>query len=144
MERLRRQYDDRENKWGEKWHGALKKRGELLRASESKFEALVKQRDEARKGEIGAEEEREKEVEALQAKLAGAAKKEEEAKRELGRVLGDLSHTREDYGWKRRRRRSGRLKWALYGQSSLQAEKKKEAEDVEMGGHRLAISEDHR
>ena len=42
VERLRRQYNDRENEWGEKLHGELKKRGELLRDSESKFEALVK------------------------------------------------------------------------------------------------------
>ena len=73
----------------------MKKRGELLRASESKFEALVKHRDKPRKVETEAEEVREREREALQAKVAGAAKNEEEAKRELGRVLGDLSHAQE-------------------------------------------------
>ena len=31
MERLRRQYNDRENEWGEKLHGELKKKRELLR-----------------------------------------------------------------------------------------------------------------
>ena len=43
--RLRRIYNERENERGEKLQGELGKRRELLRASESKFEALVKQRE---------------------------------------------------------------------------------------------------
>ena len=39
VDRLRGQYNDRGNEWGEKLHGELGKRRELLGASELKFEA---------------------------------------------------------------------------------------------------------
>ena len=154
VRRSRDEEGQRENEWGDKLHAEFGKRGELLRASESKSESLLKQRDEAREREIRAEEERKIEAEALQqrcaekekegeslpAMLAEAAKKTEEEKREttraMSRVLGDLnlSHSR-------RRLRVAEEKKKLEGETDalraelVQAEnKEKEVEDVEKGG----------
>ena len=42
VERLRKRYNERKNEWGNKLHTEMKRRGELLRISETKFESLVK------------------------------------------------------------------------------------------------------
>ena len=102
VERLWRRYNEMEEEWGEKMHTEMKRRGELLRVSETKFKDLIKQRDKSHEYSATWKkraEAVEKEAEALQAMLTEVAKKaeekEEENKRAMGQVLEYLSHTRE-------------------------------------------------
>ena len=92
VERLRRQNNDRENEWGEKLHGELNKRGELLRDEARKEEMRVEEeREEEREALRMRVSEKEAEAEALQAKLAEAAVLAEKAAR-TSRCAGCTRH----------------------------------------------------
>lgn len=84
---------------------------------------------------LAQEEEKEREMETRRATLAEAAKNEEESKRELGRVLVDLSHTLERLRVEEeeKKEREDEVK-ALQAELMIAAEKEKEVEDAEMGG----------
>ena len=63
-----------------------------------------------------------------------AEEKEEENKRAMGRVLGDLSHTREKLRVGEEEKKVLEAEVGAVRAELMQAEKEKEAEDVEMGG----------
>ena len=120
-------------------HTEMKRRGELLRVSEAKFEDLVRERDKSheyaatwkRRAEAA-----ENEVESLRATLMEATKKAEEKEGEMGRVLGDVSHTREALRAEEEGTKKLEVEVVAVRAELVQAEKSKEAEDVdvEMGG----------
>ena len=115
----------------------MKRRGELLTVSETKFEDLMdKPHDYAASWKRRAEA-AEKEVESLRATLAEAAKKAEEKEgennRAMGRVFGDLSHTREKLRVGEEEKKKMEAEVGVVRPELVQAEKKEEVEDVEMG-----------
>ena len=129
-----RRAEEREADWGTKMHVEMKTRGELIRVSESKFEALVVECDFAAEQLQRERREKEKEMAALQVTHEEGARKAEGVKRELGQVLGELNHTRETLCLEEEERKKLESKVGAVPAELVQAEKSKEAEDVEMGG----------